>query len=649
MKNVINMKYAKIFLISLLLLVLFSTCVVCASEDVSNYNLTVENQNSDLTGNCDEQIIETADFADEETLHASVTVSGKTFKDIENAIDGASSGDTIKLTGTYTGGGSPIYVDKTVTIQGPSATNKATLDAKGLSGIILTGNAKVTLKNIIFKNSNGDMVILDNGATIQNCNFQDSKNKAISYQGASDSNGLTVKNCIFDNNEAGIYFDAKKLIVEKSTFTNNKGSSIALNSWGTVDFLIKDSKFENNHADDGAAIFAYLSQGRGDINNCIFNNNNVEGYGGAISFKGNDEFEFNILNSNFTLNAAKTDSALSINKGHGSIKNSIFINNNAADELKSIGSVFNKFVLENNTVKANENINENLKLEFLKNPSFYGDICQVKFTKDGKALSNKKIIANAYNSKSLDKVTFNFVTDSNGMGRFSFSAPTVYMDVGVWDIQFTADSGNTKTVCSLIDLNIKKLSANLVLNGFSTTYGSGKTYSLKLLNKDNNAPAGNVCLYVTIYKNGYYLKNYRIKTDLNGIANVKISDLPAANYKITVSSDEVSSIMDLTEKSASIKINKAPTKIKAPKVKNKYKKSKYFKITVKAYNKPLKKVKIKVKVYTGKKSKTYVIKTDKKGVAKLNTKKLSRGKHKVVISSGNSNYKISAKSKITIK
>ena len=60
-------------------------------------------------------------------------------------------------------------------------------------------------------------------------------------------------------------------------------------------------------------------------------------------------------------------------------------------------------------------------------------------------------------------------------------------------------------------------------------------------------------------------------------------------------------------------------------------------------------LKIKVKVYTGKKAITYKLKTNKKGVAKLNTKKLSKGKHKLVISSLNKNYKISKKSQIIVK
>ena len=43
------------------------------------------------------------------------------------------------------------------------------------------------------------------------------------------------------------------------------------------------------------------------------------------------------------------------------------------------------------------------------------------------------------------------------------------------------------------------------------------------------------------------------------------------------------------------------------------------------------------------------IKTDKKGVAKINTNKIKRGIHKVKITSKNSNYEISKTSQIIIK
>ena len=139
-----------------------------------------------------------------------------------------------------------------------------------------------------------------------------------------------------------------------------------------------------------------------------------------------------------------------------------------------------------------------------------------------------------------------------------------------------------------------------------------------------------------------------IYTDSNGIASLKFNH-PVGSYKIEV----FPAYLNYTSSkvSSTIKISKSPTTIKAPKVTAKYKKSKYFKVTVKnkATKKVVKNIKVKIKVYTGKKYKTFSVKTNNKGMAKLNTKKLKKGTHKVVISSGNSNYKISAKSTIKIK
>lgn len=80
-----------------------------------------------------------------------------------------------------------------------------------------------------------------------------------------------------------------------------------------------------------------------------------------------------------------------------------------------------------------------------------------------------------------------------------------------------------------------------------------------------------------------------------------------------------------------------------------YKKKGTFKITVKDSNKkPLNKVTLKVKVYTGKKAKTYTVKTKSNGIATLSTKNLKLGNHKVEITSGDSKYNINKKSTIFI-
>ena len=59
-------------------------------------------------------------------------------------------------------------------------------------------------------------------------------------------------------------------------------------------------------------------------------------------------------------------------------------------------------------------------------------------------------------------------------------------------------------------------------------------------------------------------------------------------------------------------------------------------------------VKVKIKVYTGKKAKTYAAKSNAKGIAKLLTKKLKVGKHKVIVTSANK-YCVAKKAKSTIK
>ena len=134
-------------------------------------------------------------------------------------------------------------------------------------------------------------------------------------------------------------------------------------------------------------------------------------------------------------------------------------------------------------------------------------------------------------------------------------------------------------------------------------------------------------------------------------------NLAPGTYKIYISNIGSSDALDsdysylfFTYK-GTVKIKKMPTIVKAPKISAKYKKTKYFKVTLKkkSNKKALKKIKLKLKVYTGKKYKIYTVKTNKKGVAKFNTKKLKRGIHKVEILSNNKIYEVNKKSRIKIK
>lgn len=247
------------------------------------------------------------------------------------------------------------------------------------------------------------------------------------------------------------------------------------------------------------------------------------------------------------------------------------------------------------------------------------------------------------------------------------SGAIIYCDDGKLRSTDTVFSNNKNAAILLNDadnvvINGKKYTGDVVLsdsmkkmylikataNALTTTYNSGDKLKIKVVDIYTKKPVAYYLLKVRVYT-GSSSKVYEIETNEKGMAGLKASTLSAGTHKIEITSYSDVNDMDIAKVTTKVKVAKATTTIKAPKVTNKYKKAQYFKVTLKSNKKAVKNVKVKVKVYTGKKTKTYTIKTDSKGVAKLSTKSLKYGKHKVVISSGNSNYKMSASSTITIK
>ncbi len=254
---------------------------------------------------------------------------------------------------------------------------------------------------------------------------------------------------------------------------------------------------------------------------------------------------------------------------------------------------------------------------------------------EGNIIFNGNVMEDVWNgtSNSLDSFTFDIsskLTDSN-------------------DIAFVA-TGSTVLALNQIVVTYKNAPVKVTLTpkALSATYDSAKAFKVTALDSKGN-PVGGLELTLKIFT-GNKFTSKTIKTDANGIASFKdASKLAIGSHKVEIiSSDETYAVKNAT---SSIKVSKAKTTVKAVKVTNKFKKSKYFKVTVtnKATKKAVKNVKVKLKIYTGKKYVTKTIKTNSKGIAQFNTKALKVGSHKVVISSGNSKYTISAKSTIVIK
>ena len=154
-----------------------------------------------------------------------------------------------------------------------------------------------------------------------------------------------------------------------------------------------------------------------------------------------------------------------------------------------------------------------------------------------------------------------------------------------------------------------------------------------------------------------------IMIDEIGIYNITISRFQYGSWKnynaighITVTEPPVKTAENNNAVQSDNTDYRTNTHLKAPSTKVKYKSNSYFKInhywwSYYSSKEPIQNSKISLTVWTGKKTKTYKLTTNRKGIAKFNTKKLKIGTHKVKITfKGDDNYKgASIFSKIIVK
>ena len=272
-----------------------------------------------------------------------------------------------------------------------------------------------------------------------------------------------------------------------------------------------------------------------------------------------------------------------------------------------------------------------------------GNTATIKITDKatGKALSGVIVLVQLDKSS---KKTYLFQT--NNKGTVSFAA-----SLAVGKHPITISTADTRYLASTVSktITVKKASAYITAKKVTDYYKGVKTFNVKLTNSKTKKAIYDAKINIKVYisKNKYY--NYNGKTGSNGQIKLLLNTLNPGKYKVVVSCADTKSY---TAKKVTtyIVIKKAPAKLVPKKLVAKKKAKKYFKVTVK--NKKTKKViagvKVKIKVYTGKKFKTYTKKTNSKGIAKLLTKKLKVGKHKVIVTSANK-YVTAKQAKSTIR
>ena len=243
-----------------------------------------------------------------------------------------------------------------------------------------------------------------------------------------------------------------------------------------------------------------------------------------------------------------------------------------------------------------------------------------------------KAMAGVYVLVQLDKDK-NYLFQTDSKGQISFAAS---LAVGKHPITVSTADNRYKGTSVSKTITVKKASATIKAPRANDYYKGVKYFTVKLINSKTKKAMYDAKLNIKVFisSNRYY--NYNGRTGANGQIKLALDSLKPGTYKVVVAGADSKSFT-AKQVTSKIVIKKAPTKLIPKKLTAKKGAKSYVKVTVKNYKtkKVIKGVKVKIKVYTGKKAKTYTAKTNSKGIAQISTSKLKLGKHKVIVTSAN--------------
>lgn len=626
--------------------------------------------------------VETENLGESESQEVISGSEVKSFTDFKNEVENAVEGSTIRVSGKYVGN-ETILIEKNLTVIGDD--DYTYFDASGESSIFYVMHENnVTFKNLYIMNGNSYLGGAAYLGTFINCIFynctadsagalyySNAYNCTFISNSAHEDGGAVGKtpvyNCKFINNSAAkggaIWLEEIECCeISNCEFYNNsaeKGGAIYINK---NNVKISDSLFENNTAKDiGGAI--YLPYDGYEVSNCTFVNNKAQNFGGAIylyyrglnvydskfiknaalNYHGGavytDFGDADIYNSYFESNAAEVGGALCYVSAH----NCIFKENVAGQEGGGMysGGAYDCNFTDNSPDDYSETvITETIKgqITLTQSGSYFGDkTLKVKVIN---LLTNKPASGVQVTLKFSNDKTVYVTTDSNGIATYNIPFnPSTYSVTASMAAKYNA------TEVKLSNIVIKTTPAKISLKSLKTNYNANNYFKIKVINTQTNKGIPGVKLLLKVYTGKKYKKVY-VTTDSNGIAKYNAAKLKIGTHKVVVSIE--TSQASAKASTSKITVKKAYLKVVASNTKVKYKKSKKYTITVvnKHNNKPVKGIKVKVKV----KSKVFNLKTNKKGAVSFNTASLAKGTYKVVITAlANSNFiKGSLKTKIKV-
>ena len=605
--------------------------------------------------------------------------------DIQKAIDEAGEGDTIELNGTFSFKDT-VNINKSIKIvgTGDGATINAGLAVDKFSYFNIVSTASnVVLSNLKFT-SNLASAISWNGdyGLINNCIFENNKAQGAGLGGAINlhSNNCNITDCTFKNNGAYNYGGAIYLEGENNSVINSK---------------FEDNEVSNS-LDSSVITFggAIYSKGKGlTIDTCTFTDNSaINGNGGAVYVEGDNNIIFNsTFNNNVLSNTLNSTSLI----GGGAIysnSNGLLINKSSFRQNKALGlyggavssnkayTIENSLFDNNLALKGNDihgitySIvrNNHFILEFDENRddalyginSIYIDENTFTFNKVASSVKFSAGMVFEYASTGSIYVTVNggTITVNNikvlnhPEAKITFSKNVLTVSnlaVGKYTLRvITTPDDRHNSVETDLGITVKKATAVIRASKVTVALKSGASWTIKLADSKTGKPVSKMKLTLKVFTGKKY-KTVHVTTNSKGEASYKTKGLSKGTHKVIVSASHPGYTFNTLKSSITV------IKPIALKFKIQYKRD-YDGGSIRSYtvmNKKTKKgingVNVKVLIYTGKKYKSYTLKSSKRdkynGGFGFATNDFSAGTHKVVLKPVNIKYKGSFKTSVTIK
>lgn len=579
-------------------------------------------------------------------------VPTETFTDLDYLINNSQEGSSVNLTYNYrfdpdydeclTEG---IQISKNLTITG---MNNVFIDGNFLArGLNINPNSNVVLKNIIFKNGyskTGGAAILvgqNSSLLIDNCTFY--SNMVYNSNGGAiyglEGTNIDIHSSEFYNNSATRVSKlpwkeykrgmgsvicmriGSNLRLFDTVIRDNIGylTTILIITWDDVNtnqstLYVKNCLFENNIAKSNGVI--YLDEyGIADILDSVFRNNVVTYTGGLITLDTSKKAV--VKNCTFDGNSGINGGALYINSLSNDYRSNVtvvdceFTKNSASNEG---GAIFSKY--------ATTSISNS---HFEGNTAVYGGAV---FTKIGSI----KIYDSMFLKNSADYGGALYLkTDVNKVINSLF---TQNYAVKAGGAVFSKMEVVSSSKCSFV-----KNSASKAPSVYGAFYAKVTKYV---------SASGAVRLKIVLTSPWNMPISQKIKINIPGYTSKWIKTNSKGLIRISIPKNKV-----VAKKTLTIKMDQGVCFVKSYIYKNpgkitltkKVKKSSKLKVTIKNSQTklPIKKIKFKVKIYTGKKYRTYFVKTNSKGIFKLSVKNLSKGNHKINVYLSSSKYYIDKK------